>query len=214
MISIHFAQTFVTRWMQGELAGALPLVEAGRHLDPESLTWWSLQAWVEAASGEPDGARTLLAERDVDELAAVDAGYLWLFAVVGVAVTAATVGDEVWAQAAHDTLAPYSGRNCVLGHAAYLGAVDHHLGALDSVLGRSDDAVEHLTAAVERHRVIGARPWVALSAAWLANALAERDGRGDLDRGAVLRGEAAELAGELGITALPPPHPRLADLSG
>jgi hypothetical protein len=211
VITIHFAQTFVARWLQGNLAGARPVVDAGRHLNPSSLTWWSLDAWIEAGSGDTEAARSLLADHAVDELSTVDASYLWLLAIVGVAVTAATVGDSRWAQAAHDMLAPYSGRNCVLGYAAYLGAADHHLGALDAVLGRGDDAVEHLEAALERHRVIGARPWVALSAAWLANTLVERDGRGDADRAAALRTDAAQLARALGVAALPPSHPKLAD---
>jgi hypothetical protein len=160
-----------------------------------------------------EGARAVLAERPVDELAAADPGYLWLFAVLGAAVTATAVADERWAQTAHDTLAPYSGRNCVLGYAAYLGAVDHHLGTLESVLGHGDAAVAHLESGLERHRTIGARPWVALSEAWLANVVAERDGPGDAARAATLHRDAAQLAGRLGMIALPEPHPRLRDLT-
>ena len=97
----------------------------------------------------------------------------------------------------------------MLGYAAYLGAVDHHLGTLDAVLGRIDDAAAHLEAALERHRLIDARPWVALSARWLANVLADRDEPGDADRAAALHAEATALASSLGVNALPPPHPRL-----
>ncbi len=208
--TIHFAQTFVVRWMRGTLAGARPVVDAGRHHNPDSFIWWVLQTWIEAGSGNLDTALALLADGDVDEMSSADAGYLWMFAVVGAAVTAATVGDARWARASYETLAPYSGRNCVLGYAAYLGAVDHHLGTLDAVLGRADDAVGHLEAALERHRVIEARPWVALSAAWLANVLSERDARGDADRATALHAEATGLAGELGVSALPLPHPKLA----
>jgi hypothetical protein len=215
--TIHFAQTFVVRWLRGTLAGARPVVEAGRHHNADSFTWWVLQAWVEAGSGDIagdgdgdlDAALSLLGERPVDEMSSADAGYLWMFAVVAGAVAAATVGDARWARAAHETLAPYSGRNCVLGYAAYLGAVDHHLGTLDVVLGRVDDAVGNLEAALERHRVIDARPWVALSAAWLANVLSERDARGDADRAIALHAEAHDLAAELGVAALPAPHPKL-----
>lgn len=207
--SIHFAQTFVVRWLRGRVGDARSVVEAGRELSPESFTWWSLQSWIEAGSGDLDTALALLADRRVDELSTADAGYLWLFAVVGVAVSAATVAEPRWAQAAHDVLEPYSARNCVLGYAAYLGAVDHHLGTLEAVLGRVDDAVDHLEAALERHRVIGARPWVALSAAWLANVLAERDGLDDAARAATLHDEATRLATDLGVEALPPAHPKL-----
>ncbi|HEX5946993.1 MAG TPA: AAA family ATPase [Acidimicrobiales bacterium] len=207
--TIHFVQTFVVRWMLGTLAAARPMVEAGRHTNADAFTWWVLQAWVEAGCGDLDAARAVLAEKPTSQISSADAGYLWMFAVVGAAVTAASVGDERWAEAIHDTLAPYSGRNCVLGYAAYLGAVDHHLGTLDAVLGRTDDAAAHLDDALERHRVIEARPWVALSAGWLANVLAGRDEPGDADRAASLHAEATALAAALGVDALPPPHPQL-----
>ena len=129
-----------------------------------------MHAWALAGLGHRQAVERLLAARPPAELAAEDAGYNWLMAVVGAAVSASTVGDVPWAQAAHDALFPYSGRNCVMGYVAYLGAVDHHLGTLATVLGRHDDAVAHLDAALDRHRTVGARPWVALSAAWAANA--------------------------------------------
>ena len=153
-----------------------PVVDAGLSLNPRSFTWWALRTWIESCAGDRDAAQASLDGRPTDDLAAADAGYLWLIAAV-VAVSATTMGDRRWAQAAYDTLAPYSGRNAVLGYVAYLGAVDHHLGTLAAVLGRTAAAAEHLGAALERHRVIEARPWVALSAAWLANVLIERDAR-------------------------------------
>ena len=97
----------------------------------------------------------------------------------------------------------------MLGYVAYLGAIDHHLGALATVLGRTEDAVAHLDAALERHRVIEARPWTALSAAWLANALAERDGRGDAERARRLLAEAVDEGRALRLGALPAIHPKL-----
>jgi hypothetical protein len=145
----------------------------------------------------------------VAELAEMDASYNWLMSVVGAAIAATTAGDPAWAAAAHDALAPYSGRNCVMGYAAYLGAVDHHLGTLAAVLGRPDEAVERLSAALERHRTIEARPWVALSAAWAANVRAERDGPGDAERSAALHAEATGLSEELELRSLPAPHARL-----
>jgi hypothetical protein len=208
VITIHFAQTFAPRWLQGTLAGMRPVVDAGLSLNPASFTWWALRTWIDSCAGNRDAAQASLDGRPTDDLAAADAGYLWLIATVGVAVSATTMGDRRWAGAAYDTLAPYSGRNAVLGYAAYLGAVDHHLGTLAAVLGRNDAAAEHLGAALERHRVIEARPWVALSAAWLANVLIERDAR-DADRAAALSAEARALADHLGVAVLPPPHPKL-----
>jgi hypothetical protein len=207
--NLYAAETFVHRWLQGTLAGATPDVEGEEQLSPAGFTWWAMHVWALAGVGHTKSLARNLADRDVAELAAVDASYNWLMSVVGVTIAASTAGDATWAAAAHDALAPYSGRNCVMGYAAYLGAVDHHLGALAAVLGRADEAAEHLGAALERHRTIEARPWVALSAAWAANVLAERDGPGDAERSAVLHAEATALADELEMRSLPAPHARL-----
>jgi hypothetical protein len=207
VITIHVAQTFAPRWLRGTLAGMRSVVDAGLSLNPRSFTWWALRTWIESCAGDRGVAQASLDARPTDDLAAADAGYLWLFATIGVAVSATTVGDRRWARAAYDALAPYSGRNAVLGYAAYLGAVDHHLGSLAAVLGNADAAAEHLGAALERHRVIEARPWVALSGAWLANVLVERDAR-DAERAGALSVESRSLARDLGVTVLPPPHPK------
>ena len=207
---IHFMQTFVVRWLQGDLGAAQPTVEGVAAQMPASLVWWALRAWVDAATGDIDGALGRLAERPTDDLVGTDAGYHWTSAVIATAIAASLAGDERWARVTYDMLAPYGGRNAVLGYVAYLGAVDHHLGTLATVLGRTDDAVAHLDAALGRHRVVSARPWTALSAAWLANALTERAGRGDADRAAALRAEAVEVAAALSLGSLPVRHPKLA----
>ncbi len=207
--NIHAAQAFALRWLRGTLAGATPSIQGEQQLGPASFERWAMHAWALAGLGHADATARLLSARGVDELATLDAGYNWLMGVVGTAVAAATVADPEWAEAVHGVLAPYSGRNCVLGYAAYLGAVDHHLGTLDAVLGRHDDALARLDAAIDRHRTIGARPWVALSAAWAANVAAARGGRGDAERAAALHAEAMAGAGAVGMLSLPPPHPSL-----
>jgi hypothetical protein len=207
--NLYAAETFVHRWLEGTLAGATPGIEGEDQLSPAGFPFWAMHVWALAGVGHAESLARNLGDRDVSELAAVDASYNWLMAVVGVAVAASTGGDPTWARAAHDALAPYSGRNCVMGYAAYLGAVDHHLGTLATVLGEHDEAVERLDAALDRHRTIEARPWVALSAAWSANVLAERDGPGDAERSGSLRAEAEALAEELGMRSLPTRHARL-----
>ena len=207
--NIHAGQTFVHRWLQGTLAGATPEVEGEGQLSPAELPFWAMHVWALAGVGHRESLARNLRSRDVTELATVDASYNWLMAVVGVSVAASSAGDAAWAQAAYDALAPYSGRNCVMGYVAYLGAVDHHLGTLAAVLGNPDEAVEHLDAALDRHHTIEAHPWIALSAAWAANVRAERDGPGDAARSATLHAEAAALAAELAMLSLPAPHARL-----
>jgi hypothetical protein len=107
-------------------------------------------------------------------------------------------------------LRPYAGRNAVMGYASFLGAVDHHLGTLDAALSRPDAAADQLEAGLERHRALGARPFVALSARWLANVLSERDAPGEADRALLLHAESVALEEELGLASLPAWHPKLA----
>jgi hypothetical protein len=209
VLTIYFAEVYVSLWLQGRLPEILPVLDAGIQLDPDALDTWAVRTWALAGVGDVAGAQESLRMHPAEDLASFDRSYTWLVAVVGAAVGAVAAGDEAWAGAVHAALLPYSGRNCVLGHAAFLGAVDHHVGVLDTVLGRPDDAVDHLAAALDRHRVIGARPWAALSGAWLASALAERNGRGDAARAAELDAESREVAAELGVEALPPRHPAL-----
>jgi hypothetical protein len=208
--TISVAQTFVLRLLHGSLDALRPMVEAIRRPpDVISLNGWALLSWLEAGTDNMARAHELLDEVDPARLASQDRGYLWRPTVIGAAAAAALTGDRAWANAAHEALRPYAGHNAVMGYASFLGAVDHHLGTLDAVLGRIDTAADELESGLERHRVLGARPFVALSARWLANALAERDASGDADRALLLHAESVALEEELGLASLPPAHPKL-----
>jgi AAA ATPase domain len=206
---VNVAQTFVLRLLRGGLDVLRPVIGAGRQPEAYRLNIWSLRAWLEAGSGNLDRARDLLEEEAPAQLATQDRGYLWLPTVVGAAAVASLTGHRRWASAAHEALRPYAGRNVVMGYASFLGAVDHHLGTLDAARGRPDAAADELEAGLERHRALGARPFVALSARWLANVLSERDAPGDLDRALLLHAESVALEEELGLASLPPLHPKL-----
>ncbi|MGH9110741.1 MAG: ATP-binding protein [Acidimicrobiales bacterium] len=210
-LMMNTAQTYVLRLLHGGVDAVRPVIEVTRQADAVALNGSLMLAWLESAAGDGDRARELLAEVDPRDLAAYDHGYLWLPTVVAAAGAAAATGDAGWAEAAHAVLGPYRGRNCVMGYASFLGAADHHLGTLDAVLGRSDAAVDELEAGLERHRSLGARPFIAVSARWLANTLAERDQADDRDRALLLHAESTALDDELGLPSLPPPHPKLAN---
>jgi AAA ATPase domain len=203
------AQTFVLRLLHGGVEALRPAVEATHRIELFALNGWALLSWLEAGSGNLEAAGALLDEVDPGELATQDLGYMWRPTVVGAAAAASLTGHRRWAEAAHAALAPYAGGNSVMGYASFLGAVDHHLGTLDASLGSTDAAVDELEAGLERHRALGARPFVALSARWLANVLADRDAPGDADRALLLQAESQALDEELGLPALPPPHPKL-----
>jgi hypothetical protein len=206
---VSVAQTFVLRLLHGGLEVLRPVIEATPPIELYRLNSWALLSWLEAGSGNVVRAREVLDRIDPGDLASQDRGYLWTPTVIGAGAAAATIGHRAWAQATHQALSPYSGRNAVMGYASFLGAVDHHLGTLDAALGCSDAAADELEAGLERHRALGARPFVALSARWLANVLAERDGSGDADRALLLQAESVALEEELGLASLPPAHPKL-----
>jgi hypothetical protein len=205
---IHLMATMTIRWMRGDLAGARPGFDALDAHTP-SVSTWAMRALVAGSAGDEGAARATFAERTTHDLVTADRAYQWQVGLATTAMALERSPDPDWALAVYDLLAPYSGRNTVAGYVTYLGAVDHHLGTLAATLGRYDDAATHLEAAYERHRVIGACPWFAMTGAWLANVLAARDGKGDADRAAVLWAEADALASDLGLRSGPEPHPKL-----
>ena len=73
---------------------------------------------------------------------------------------------------------------------------------LSGVLGEWDEAVVDLEAGLERHRDMGARPWLALSQIELARVLEARGDAAEAARAASLRGDAVAAADELGLGAV------------
>src|SRR5262249_39242693 len=106
------------------------------------------------------------------------------------------------AQALYDLAAPYTGNNCTLGVAAFLGAADHWLGVLAGVAGRFSDAIEHLEAALARHHAMGSRPWIAPTQEAYASVLAKPGRAEATERAGPLRQSAMRTATELGLGAI------------
>jgi hypothetical protein len=213
--AIHFAQTFVLRWLQGELERNRPGLDAQLEIDPGNDLLTSMAAWLDASTGHEDRALARLAEIDpATYIAAMHDDLVWWFKLIAYTV-AATSGDGEprWAAALYDTLAPYSGRNCVLSYTTYVGALDHHLGTLALVLGRHDRAVDLLEGGLARHRDLDSGPFVALSARWLARALVLRGSPDDRTRAAELQRESLALAETFSLGGLPQ-FPEVDGLSG
>lgn len=124
-----------------------------------------------------------------------DQNYLFFQDAIAMTRTAMHSGDAALAAEVYDILRPLSGRNARMGLVAFLGAVDHHLGSLCVVLGRPAEAIAHFTAALSRHRQMEARPWVALTAAELAEVLRSTGASGHEG----LVEEAQRIANDLGL---------------
>ncbi len=104
------------------------------------------------------------AREHLDVLAANDFGdlhedFLWLSVLTLSATTAALLRDKKRASRLHELLAPYEGRNVVLGLAAADRPVAHALGLLARTLARPADAAAHFERAASDAGDFGAVPW-------------------------------------------------------
>jgi DNA-binding CsgD family transcriptional regulator/tetratricopeptide (TPR) repeat protein len=127
---------------------------------------------------------------------------LWLAALTYLTDACAALGDRATAALVYPELEPLAGTNVMIGHLVGCnGAADRYLGMLAATLGEWDRAEEHFERAMELNRRMGAATWLAHTAYEYARLLRARDGR-ERDRAAALLGEAAALAGRIGMPAL------------
>jgi CheY-like chemotaxis protein len=203
---IRLAQSFPVLWLRG---GEVDPTRVGAALDKEdfpSPSAWAFATWVEYVSGQPaarDRALGRLAEEDPAAfVAAVPDDFVWWPTMISCTLVAAD-GHPDWAAPLLDRIDAHAGRNVVVGHTAFFGAVDHHRGTLALVLDRNDEAIDLLEQGLERHGSLAAEPFVALSQRWLAEALRRRDRDGDAARIASLHQASEEAAARLGLHGLP-----------
>ena len=199
---ISVAQSASWRLLQGNATEYIAPFEAMSAADPGNLAWPAITAWCLAEAGAGDRAAELLARIDPASAADADKNYLWWAVIVGFSGAVDLVGDRRWAQALYDLAVPYSGSNCTLGLASFLGAADHWLGVLATAAGRYTEAAAHLEAALSRHRDMGARPWAALTEEAYGRVLSLRGLPADVERAAALTESAMRTAEELELAAI------------
>ena len=85
---------------------------------------------------------------------------------------------------------------------AWIGPIDHHLGALDRVVGNLDDAERHLRKALVVEDEMNGRPYRIRTLLELASVGAARGGASGDAQAAAWRGEAEDLAVELGLESI------------
>jgi hypothetical protein len=198
----YIGQTFGWRWLQGRGGEFLPVFLGLAAADPGTVTWPATAAWCAAESGDTDRAREILGGLEPSAAVSINRNYLWCVTVASFANAVSFLRDRAWAQVLYDLALPYAWQNCTVGVASFNGSVSHYLGVLAGVLGRWDDAARHLEAALERHRSMRGRAFVALTQQAYSEVLAERAAPGDRERAAALEGEAMATASELGLGAL------------
>ncbi len=160
----------------------------------------ALLAWFAAESGELDRAREHLDQAESVAQIEADRNWSWWQAIVATANASARCGDTARLRTVRAAIAPWARQHAAAGLVTYLGSGHHHLGVVERALGDLDAAVGDLTAALQAHRAIGARPFVALTQIELAGAFDERADPGDEARARDHRAAARAAAETLGLS--------------
>jgi len=204
---IPLVQTFPWWVLRGRSSRHVSMFEESSAYEPANIVWPAITAWCLAETGALDRAAGLLRRTGPAAAAGADKNYQWWAAIVGFSGAVDLVGDRQWAEVLYDLAAPYSGQNCTLGVATFLGAADHWLGVLAGVAGRFTEATWHLEAALRRHQDMRSRPFTALTQHAYARVLSERGDPADTDRARDLTASAMRTADELGLAAITERHP-------
>jgi hypothetical protein len=154
-------QLYVLRREQGRLAEIEGLVRASAAEYPTYPIWRCVLAHVLAETGHADEARAELTALARDRFAALPFDEEWLVSATLLADTACALRAVEPAAVLYELLAPYADRVAISYPEISTGAVARSLGVLAALTDRPKDAARHLAEAIELHRRIGARTWLA-----------------------------------------------------
>ena len=200
--AVHvFAQSmYYIRWEQGRLAELEEAVHGFIAMYPAVPAWRCSLALLHLELGREDEARA-----EFDAIAQAGFGTLprdaqWLIAMTLLAEVCGRLGDAARADELYELLAPYAGRNVIVGRAAACnGSASRLLGALAAVKGEWARAERHFADALAMHVAMGARPFTARTQlAWAEMELA----RGDVPRARELLADAIVAADALGMVVV------------
>jgi tetratricopeptide (TPR) repeat protein len=197
---LHAVQIIVLRREQGRLDEIEPLLRALAEEYPALPAFRTGLAMIHAELGREAAARTQFETLAADDFTAIPGDANWLNALGELAQTCAFLGDTARARLLYDRLAPYAGRNVVIGFAEAIdGSVARYLGLLARTLGRFEEAAAHFHDAIARNERMGALGQAAHARRELAEMHLRRDADGDAATGATLRDEAIAAYARLGM---------------
>ncbi|QYG95238.1 AAA family ATPase [Iamia sp. SCSIO 61187] len=156
-------------------------------------------------SGDPEGAAACLRPHAEVGLADVPRDHLWAMTVGWYGETAHMLGDAPTAALVADLLAGREERMLCMGGLVAAGLVGRVRGLVLATAGDLDAAVAVLDRALDGHRRLGLRPWVARSALELARVLRWRGDTADEARAVALTAEGEGIAASLGMASPPEP---------
>ena len=198
---VYGIQMFSLRREQGRLAELAPVIRLLANDPGRTGPWRPGYVALLAELGMEEDARRELARTMRDGLDPYRES-LWLGSLAYLTDACAALGDEAAAVVLYPELEPFAGGNVIIGHlVACYGAADRFLGMLASTLGDAERAERHFERAMALERRMGAATWLAHTAYEYGRMLLALQ-PGERDRAATLLGEAAALAGRIGMPAL------------
>jgi DNA-binding SARP family transcriptional activator len=167
--------------------------------------WDAAAGFSRALTGDLDGGAALLRPHADIRFADVPCDHLWALTMGWYGETAHVVGDAEAAAIVADALAGREARMVCGGGLVAAGLVGRVRGLVLATAGDLDGAVAALATALDGHRRLALRPWVARTALDLARVLRWRDAPGDAARAEALTAEGEGLVASLGMAAPPVP---------
>jgi class 3 adenylate cyclase len=195
-VRVRLAQLLPLRWFVGTMPTLESAVTRLLTRSPHRLVLRTALAWILAESGDVEGARRQLGDLDATVFDGDHSFDFWSV-LAATAIVAERLDDANWAKVVYEAGKPYASCNCIAGQTAFYGAAAHHLGVMATLLGNHDDAVEHLAFALDRHRAMVARPWIALTQVAMARTLRARGAVGDDAEAREMIAAASSVATEL-----------------
>jgi tetratricopeptide (TPR) repeat protein len=192
------------RWEQsrlGELRDAWQEIVERFPQTGFGMAWLAL---ADTALQRHDDARRAL-RAQVDALASLPRGGLWLSTLAATSLAAAHLEDPDAAAAVYPLLLPYASRTIIIPvphPAVCCGSASLYLGLLASALSRWDEADAHFAAAIQDNSGLHARAFLARTQHEYARMLIRRGQTADQDRAFALLDHAEAAAHALGLVAL------------
>jgi tetratricopeptide (TPR) repeat protein len=200
----HLNQLSMLRWEQGRLG---EMRESWQELGERFPQLAFARAWlclIAAEDGREEAARAGLREL-VDSIPVLARNGIWLPAVALASLVAAQLEDRDAAAALYPLLRPYAGRVMVLPMphpAVCFGSAALYLGMLTTLARDWGAAEQHFEAAVQAHRRLAAKPFLARSYVEHAGMLIQRGQGPDRDRASTLLDRATAIASAVGMKRL------------
>jgi ATP/maltotriose-dependent transcriptional regulator MalT len=194
---------FSLRREQNRLREFGPAVAAFVGHNAKATIWLPGLAALYVELGDVAAARTLFADLARDNFASLPQDGRWATCLMYLAEVCAALDDAAAAAVLHRLLAPWKGRNIVMGGGTGCwGSGDRFLGLLATVEARWDDAERHFADALALNERTCAFAPLAHTHGDFAAMLLRRALPGDAAKASTHLGEAERRADKLGLTAL------------